>query len=90
MVDFDHSAVCHSVGEYVRDMAHTNGIESFWALLKRGRYGTHHSMSQKHLHRYIDEFLTRHNMRKQGTLAKIEHTVTGGTGTELHYTELVR
>ena len=37
-----HEAVKHSVGEYVRGMAHTNGIESFWSLLKRGYYGTYH------------------------------------------------
>ena len=41
----NHEAVRHSVGEYVRDMAHTNGLESFWALLKRGYHGTFHKMS---------------------------------------------
>ena len=42
---FDHEAVNHSVSEYVRDQAHTNGIESFWATLKRGYHGTFHHIS---------------------------------------------
>ena len=44
-IDRTHEAVKHSVGEYVRDMAHTNGMESFWATLKRGYNGTFHHMS---------------------------------------------
>ena len=51
---FDHETVCHGVGEYVSNMAHTNGIESFWSMLKRGYHGTYHHMSAKHLDRYID------------------------------------
>ncbi len=58
---FSHHAVSHTVGEYVRDQAHTNGVESFWALLKRGHYGIFHSISVKHLHRYVNEFAGRHN-----------------------------
>ena len=46
---YDHEWVNHSAGEYVRGQAHTNGIESFWALLKRGYMGTFHYMSWKHL-----------------------------------------
>ena len=46
-----HVTVKHGIGEYVRDMAHTNGVESFWALLKRGYHGTYHHMSVKHLQR---------------------------------------
>ena len=49
-----HLSVRHSAGEYVREQAHTNGIESFWALLKRGYHGIHHWMSVKHLHRYVE------------------------------------
>ncbi len=59
---YSHEFVEHSVGEYVRGKAHTNGIESFWALLKRGYYGTYHHMSQKHLHRYVNEFSGRQNV----------------------------
>ncbi len=49
---YTHNAVKHSVGEYVKGQAHTNGIEGFWALLKRGYYGIYHHMSFKHLNRY--------------------------------------
>ena len=58
---YDHAWVNHSVGEYVNGLATTNGIESFWALLKRGYVGTFHWMSWKHLHRYVNEFASRHN-----------------------------
>ncbi len=59
----NHETVKHSVGEYVRGMASTNGIESFWAMLKRGYCGTYHKMSPKHLNRYVKEFEGRHNVR---------------------------
>lgn len=48
-MDRQHKTVCHSVGEYVKAQAHTNGIESFWALMKRGYTGTYNKMSPKHL-----------------------------------------
>ena len=50
-LNFQHSSVRHSVRQYVNGKAHTNGIESFWAMLKRGYYGTYHHMSPKHLQR---------------------------------------
>ena len=49
---FEHESVKHSISEYVNGQAHTNGIESFWATLKRGYHGTYHHMSKKHLGRY--------------------------------------
>ena len=85
---YDHETVKHSVGEYVNEQIHTNGIESFWALLKRGIMGTYHQMSKKHLARYINEFSTRHNMRNQNTMAKIEMTLAGLEGVSLPYKEL--
>lgn len=48
MTGYNHKSLNHSVGEYVREQAHTNGIESFWASLKRGHYGIYHQMSAKH------------------------------------------
>ena len=56
-----HEAVKHSAREYVHGMAHTNGIESHWAMLKRGYVGVYHQMSVKHLPRYVAEFEGRHN-----------------------------
>lgn len=59
-----HITVKHSIGEYVRGEAYTNTIEGFFSLLKRGVYGTFHSVSKKHLHRYLGEFQYRYNTRK--------------------------
>ena len=61
---YDHKAVVHSRGEYVRGRISTNSIESFWALLKRGIYGIYHFTSKKHLQMYVDEFVFRYNTRK--------------------------
>ena len=51
----------HSVGNWVDGQAYTNGLESFWAMLKRGYHGVYHRMSPEHLSRYVDEFVGRHN-----------------------------
>ena len=75
MPEFDHEAVNHSVGEYVDGMAHTNGIESFWSMLKRAHKGTFHKISPKHLDRYVHEFAGKHNIRDSGTLAQMRDTV---------------
>ena len=61
---FKHESVRHGTGEYVKEMAHTNGIESFWSMLKRAHKGTFHKISPKHLDRYVQEFAGRHNIRQ--------------------------
>ena len=76
---YQHIRINHSVGEYVRDKAHTNGIESFWALLKRGHYGVFHYMSPKHLHRYVSEFAFRQNTAQDGTMRFIEKRLPAWT-----------
>ena len=86
---FEHETVKHSVSEYVRDQAHTNGIESFWATLKRGYHGTFHHISPKHLHRYVNEFATRHNMRPKDTEAMMAETVARMVGKRIMYRDLV-
>jgi hypothetical protein len=58
-----HEAVNHSSGEYVRGNIHTNNIESFWSLLKRGVIGTYHNVSKEYLPLYLNEFSYRHNNR---------------------------
>ncbi len=84
MKGYTHEAVKHSVGEYVRGQAHTNGVESFWALLKRGYYGTFHHMSIKHLHRYVNEFSTRHNLGHD-TMACLNVVADGMIGRRLTF-----
>ena len=85
-----HHTVNHSAGEYVRNFCiHTNGIESFWALLKRGHYGIYHFMSAKHLHRYVNEFSFRHNTAKVGTMQFIDMTIERMAGKRLTYKELI-
>lgn len=86
---FDHETVNHSVAEYVRGMAHTNGIESFWAMLKRGYQGVYHKMSAKHLHRYIGEYAGRHNIRELGTMRQMASLVSGMVGKRLTYAALI-
>ena len=66
-----HGTVKHSVNEYVNGMAHTNGIESFWSMLKRAHKGTFHKISPKHLQRYVSEFAGKHNVRDSGTLVQM-------------------
>ena len=84
-----HEAVRHSVGEYVRQQAHTNGLESFWALMKRGYVGIYHKMSVAHLHRYITEFEGRHNTRSEDTLTQMADLVRGCIGKRLKYEDLI-
>ena len=70
-------------------MAHTNEVESFWALLKRGHIGICHHFSRKHLHRYISEFEGRHNQRPQDTLQQMVLMAAGMAGQRLRYADLI-
>ncbi len=83
-----HEVVKHSVAEYVRDQAHTNGIESFWSMLKRAHMGTFHKMSAKHLDRYVQEFAGKHNIRNADTLAQMTTVAAGLVGKRLMYSAL--
>ena len=85
---YKHEAVNHSAGEYVRGMASTNGIESFWALLKRGYVGTFHQMSWKHLHRYVNEFAYRHNAGPGNGFRTIGASVKAMEGKRITFKEL--
>lgn len=68
---FEHESVKHSVGEYARGVARTNGVEDFWSGLKRAHLDTYRKMSPKHLDRYVTEFEGRHNMRGRDTIAQM-------------------
>ncbi len=86
---YHHEAVNHSIGEYVRGEAHTNGVESFWAMLKRGYQGTYHHMSAKHLQRYVTEFAGRHNVRDLDTLMQMAALARGMDGRLLPWKTLI-
>ncbi len=83
-----HETVRHSVSEYVRGMAHTNGMESFWAMMKRAHQGIYHKFSPKHLDRYVQEFSGRHNLRDEDTLVQMGMVVRGFEGKCLTYETL--
>jgi len=85
---YDHAFVRHSAGEYVRGAVHTNGIESFWSLLKRGYIGVFHYMSIKHLFRYVNEFAGRENAG-HNTMAGIDRIIAGAEGRRLTYERLI-
>ena len=86
---YNHISVNHSIGEYIKDQAHTNGIESFWAMLKRGCIGIYHYMSPEHLHRYVNEFSFRHNTANLGTMAFIDMTINRMAYKRLTYKDLI-
>ena len=88
-MSFNHESMNHSVSEYVRDMAHTNGVESLWSMMKRGHDGIYHKMSPKHLDRYSQEFAGRHNIRDADTIDQIENLIAGIVGKRLLYRELI-
>ena len=83
---YKHHVVNHSKGEYVRGVAGTNSIESFWANFKRGVYGTHHHISRKHLQRYVDEFCTRASSGK--ALSFVDEICTRSNKKVLSYKHL--
>ena len=85
----NHEVVKHSAGEYVKNQAHTNGIESFWAMLKRAHKGTFHKLSPKHLQRYVNEFAGRHNIREFDTIDQMGIVATGLVGRFLSYEDLI-
>jgi transposase-like protein len=87
--DFDkHETVNHGAGEYVRGGAHTNTIEGYFSILKRGINGTYHYVSQQHLKRYLAEFDFRYNERQALGIndeARAEKLVRGIVGKRLTY-----
>ena len=73
--DIINHEICYGDGDI-----HINTIEGFWARLKRGMFGQYHSVSRKHLQRYIDEFCFRYNRRKMSPMAAFESTIKRGVG----------
>ena len=84
-----HEVVQHSAAEYVKEQAHTNGMESHWAVLKRAYIGVFHHISAKHLDRYAAEFAGRHNARTRDTGDIMGRIARGAAGKRLTYETLI-
>jgi transposase-like protein len=85
--EYAHQVVDHAV-EYVNGRVHTNGLENFWSLVKRGISGTYVSVEPFHLFRYLDEQSFRYNNRKGGAQARFELAMRNVFGKRLTYAEL--
>lgn len=85
---YDHKFVKHSKKQYVKGRVHTNTIESFWALLKRGIFGIYHFTSKKHLQLYVDEFCFRYNTRQVGESARF-NILLQNSENRITYKELI-
>ena len=86
---FDHERVNHGAGEYVRGEVHTQGIESFWSMLKRAHKGVFHKISPKHMDRYVTEFSGRHNGRCLDTMDAMRGMLARMAGRRLRYPDLI-
>ncbi len=90
LAEYNRTAVNHSDKIFVQGDAHTNGIESFWALFKRGYHGVYHQMSKKHLQKYVDECAFRLNRKGQAMKEVFAGVVQRTTdGQPLPYKELI-
>jgi transposase-like protein len=83
----EHGTTVHSRFEYVRGDIHSNTVEGFFSLLKRGVYGTFHTVSRKHLHRYLCEFEFRYNTRRIDDGERTMLAIQAGDGKRLTYRE---
>jgi len=79
----------HGAGEYASGDVNTNTVESVFALLKRGVYGTFHHVSEKHLDRYVNEFIYRWNQRKVSDMQRTTEAIVSVKGKRLMYKHLV-
>lgn len=85
--DYQHAVINHAL-EYVNGNVHTNGMENFWSLLKRGLHGTYISVEPFHLFRYLDEQTFRFNNRKMTDAERFDLAVKGIVGKRLTYDRL--
>lgn len=86
--EYNHQVIQHRLKEYVRGDIHTNTIEGFWGILKRGIIGIYHQVSIQHLQRYCDEFAARYNTRSIKDNERFELSIKNSEG-RLKYNELI-
>ncbi len=87
--EYRHKVINHKNNEYVKNGYHTNGIEGFWSLFKRGIYGIYHYASPKHLDRYTNEFSYRYNSRNITDIERFDESLTKVNG-RLKYKDLIK
>lgn len=87
---YEHWSINHTSGEYGDGDVHTNGIESIWAVLKRGYKGVYHHWSKKHMARYVNEFVFRLNNRydSDNTMGRVENMIRNAFDKRLTYKQL--
>jgi hypothetical protein len=85
---YEHHIVRHGEKQYVDGLCHTNNLEGFWSLLKRGIVGIYHSTSKKHLQQYLDEFVFRYNTRAITQYNRFNHYLSQIDGCKLTYKQL--
>ena len=88
-VDGGHQMVNHSAGEYARGSVSTNRVEGYFAILKRGIYGTFHHVSRRHLPRYLAEFDSRYSARHLSDSERAVGVIRGAVGKRLTYRPLI-
>ncbi|MFG6685222.1 IS1595 family transposase [Mariniflexile sp. HNIBRBA6329] len=87
--NYDHQFIKHSANQYVDGAVHTNNIENFWSLLKRGIDGIYHHVSDKHLSKYVNEYTFRYNNRKMTDGSKFDVCIANATQ-KLTYKDLIK
>jgi transposase-like protein len=85
---YNHAFVKHNQGEYVNGRVHTNTVEGFWSLLKRGIVGIYHFVSKKHIQNYVDEFVFRYNTRSSSEYDRF-NLLLANSGVRTTYEELI-
>lgn len=86
----EHATVKHVLKVYVAGDVHTNTIENFWSVLKRGIYGVYHQVSEKHFEKYLNEYQARFNTRKIGTQDRMEKFLSATSERRLKYDDLIQ
>lgn len=86
--NYNHNVIQHGKGQYVIGDVHTNNLEGFWSLLKRGIIGIYHQVSEKHLEKYCSEFNFRYNSRVSSEADRIDKAISQCKG-RLKYRELI-
>lgn len=87
--DYNHQFVYHSRLQYVLGNIHTNTIEGFWGLFKRGIIGIYHYVSPKHLQKYCEEFTYRYNTRNLGEQYRFDSAIEQSVNRRLTYNSLI-